>query len=552
MNVRARFAPVNQPVPAPRIGLGKDPLDTVAKNGTIRQEHSEQPPFCITPYPLHYETLRTPLYTGAVARPGRNNGIIDSVQKYSMPELSPEIKPSRPRGDWRQLGAFVLVYVPLAAAVTVWLILHLGLPATTALGALALFTAAGLASMTVTAYVNARRIARQLETISDVVWQMSTGEFDARIPPRSRQQIEDLARSLDNTQAHLKSRIADLEASRNQLRTVLNSMVEGVIAIDSDQRVLLVNEAACRLFPLHEVSALGRPLWELVRSPQLQQWMGQALSHSEPVGGELELKAPLPRLLSVRVVGLPGPTPAGAIVVASDISQLRRLEQVRQEFVANASHELKTPLASIKACVETLLDGALDDAEIRVRFLQMINEQSERLDKLVRDLLALTRIESQERPPVLHPIVLSEIVELCVNRHQQYAERKEMRLVTLPPAANVRVLADEESLEQVLDNLIDNAIKYTNSGGTITVRWAAEADRCRIEVEDTGIGIPQAHLPRIFERFYRVDRARSRELGGTGLGLSIVKHLVQIMGGTVAVSSRLGKGTTFTVELKTA
>jgi two-component system phosphate regulon sensor histidine kinase PhoR len=327
-------------------------------------------------------------------------------------------------------------------------------------------------------------------------------------------------------------------------------MIEGVIAIDSDQRVLLVNEAACRLFPIHEVSAIGRPLWELVRSPQLQMWMGAALSQSEPVGGELELKAPQPRVLSVRIAGLPGPIAAGAIVVASDISQLRRLEQVRQEFVANASHELKTPLASIKACVETLLDGALEDVEIRVRFLQVVNEQTERLDKLVRDLLALTRIESQEQPPVLHPVALADIVDLCINRHLQYAQRKEMHLVTTPPAETVQVLADEEALEQILDNLIDNAIKYTNSGGTISVRWEATGDRCRIEVEDTGIGIPQAHLGRIFERFYRVDRARSRELGGTGLGLSIVKHLTQILGGTVSVASRLGKGTTFTLELK--
>ncbi len=469
-----------------------------------------------------------------------------------MPDLTPEIKPTRLRNHWRQVLFFAVVYIPLAMAVTLWAIFGIGVATPTALTGLLLFAVMALVSMAVAAYFNSRRIALQLESVSDVVGQMSAGEFDKRVPPRSRQQIEELAALIDKTQLHLKSRIADLEASRNQLRTVLNSMIEGVIAIDGDQRVLLVNEAACRLFPIHEVSAIGRPLWELVRSPQLQMWMGAALSNSEPVGGELELKAPQPRVLSVRIAGLPGPIAAGAIVVASDISQLRRLEQVRQEFVANASHELKTPLASIKACVETLLDGALEDVEIRVRFLQMVNEQTERLDKLVRDLLALTRIESQERLPVLHPVALADIIELCINRHLQYAERKEMHLLTTPPAEAVQVLADEEALEQILDNLIDNAIKYTNSGGTISVRWQATGDRCRIEVEDTGIGIPQAHLGRIFEHFYRVDRARSRELGGTGLGLSIVKHLTQILGGTVSVASRLGKGTTFTVELKLA
>ena len=467
-----------------------------------------------------------------------------------MPELTPEIKPARLGNLWSQVLTFLLVYFPLAIIATLCAILGAGVTTATAMTGLLLFTLVALGAMFVAAYLNSRRIAQQLESVRDVVGQMSAGEFDKRVPPRGREQLQELAALIDQAQLHLKSRIADLESSRNQLRTVLNSMVEGVIAIDSEQRVLLVNEAACRLFPIHEATAVGRPLWELVRSPQLQQWVASALSQSGPVGGELELKAPVPRVLSVRAAGLPGPTAAGAIVVASDISQLRRLEQVRQEFVANASHELKTPLASIKACVETLLDGALEDAEIRIRFLQTVNEQTERLDKLVRDLLALTRIESHEQPPVLHAVPLAEIIELCVNRHRQYAERKEMHLMTTPPPEPVQVLADEESLEQIFDNLIDNAVKYTNSGGTVNVRWQMAGERCRIDVEDTGIGIPQAHLPRIFERFYRVDRARSRELGGTGLGLSIVKHLVQILGGTVSVSSRLGKGTTFSVDLK--
>jgi len=469
-----------------------------------------------------------------------------------MPDSTPEIKSTRRRLVVRLVIWFVLLFVPLAMLAAGWAVSVFAVPVQTALWGIVLFGTAALVSLAVAASRQARQIVARFASVGDVVAQMSAGEFDKRIPTGDRQQIEDLAASLDKTQSYLKSRVSDLESSRNQMRTVLDSMVEGVIALDSDQRVLLVNEAGRRLFPIQELAAVGRPVWELVRSPQLAQWVAQALSQSEPVGGELELKAPVPRILSVRVAGLPGPTVAGAVVVASDISQLRRLEQVRQEFVANASHELKTPLASIKACVETLLDGALEDVEIRVRFLQMVNEQTERLDKLVRDLLALTRIESQERRPQLHPVGLAEIVDLCINRHQQYAERKEMHLVTVPPADSVQVSADEEALEEILDNLIDNAIKYTNSGGTITVRWAAEGNRCRIDVEDTGIGIPQAHIQRIFERFYRVDRARSRELGGTGLGLSIVKHLVQILNGTISVTSRLGKGTTFTVELNVA
>ncbi|MBI3863511.1 MAG: HAMP domain-containing protein [Planctomycetia bacterium] len=473
-----------------------------------------------------------------------------------MTESPAEIKPALARFFWIQFLSFGLVFVPLAVAAVLWSIFALEVPTANALVGLAVFGGVALAAMAVVAYVNARRIVNRLESVHNVVGQMAKGEFDKRIPAANRQQIEDLAASFDQTQRLLKVRVEDLEASRNQLRTVLDSMVEGVIAVDRDQKVLLVNEAGRRLFPIQDLAPVGRPVWELVRSPQLANWVAQSLLQSEPVGGELEIKAPVPRILSVRVAGLPGPTIAGAIVVASDISQLRRLERVRQEFVANASHELKTPLASIKACVETLLDGALEDAEIRVRFLQTVNEQSERLDRLIRDLLALTRIESEAERPALHPVDVAEIVALCVNRQIRNAERKGMQLVSAPPAAPVRVLADEEPLEQILDNLIDNAIKYTNSGGTITIRWEvpdARTDaRCRIEVEDTGIGIPQAHQVRIFERFYRVDRARSRELGGTGLGLSIVKHLVQQMGGTISVSSRLGKGSTFTVDLGAA
>jgi two-component system phosphate regulon sensor histidine kinase PhoR len=469
-----------------------------------------------------------------------------------MTDPSPEIKPSLARFFWIQFISFGLIFVPLAVGAVLWSIYGLDVSASSALIGLLVFGGVALGAMAVVAYVIARRIRNRLESVRGVVGKMAAGEFDKRIPPEQRQQIEDLAASLDQTQLYLKGRVADLESSRNQLRTVLDSMLEGVIAVDSDQRVLLLNEAGRRLFPIQDRAPVGRPVWELVRSPQLANWVTQSLLRSEPVGGEMEIKAPTPRILSVRVASLPGPTVAGAIVVASDISQLRRLEHVRQEFVANASHELKTPLASIKACVETLLDGALEDPEVRVHFLQTVNEQTERLDKLIRDLLALTRIESEEVHPALHPVGLAEIINLCVNRHKSNVERKAMQLVTVPPAVPVQVVADEESLEQIFDNLIDNAIKYTNSGGTITIRWETDDQRCRIEVEDTGIGIPQAHQVRIFERFYRVDRARSRELGGTGLGLSIVKHLVQQLGGTVSVSSRLGKGSTFSVELEVA
>lgn len=240
-------------------------------------------------------------------------------------------------------------------------------------------------------------------------------------------------------------------------------------------------------------------------------------------------------------------------MVATDISQLRRLEEIRQEFVANASHELKTPLASIQACLETLVDGgAIDDTEVRDQFLTMMSEQAERMNHLISDLLSLTRIENDEADLDLHPVDLETLVTQSVGRQSQTAERKSITLRMEPPAEPVQPLGDEESLEHILDNLIDNAVKYTDAGGLVTIRWRREGDACLLEVQDSGIGIPQQHLDRIFERFYRVDRARSREVGGTGLGLAIVKHLVQNQGGEIRVASQMGKGTTFAVRLMLA
>jgi two-component system phosphate regulon sensor histidine kinase PhoR len=243
-----------------------------------------------------------------------------------------------------------------------------------------------------------------------------------------------------------------------------------------------------------------------------------------------------------------------------DRQQLRQLEQVRRDFVANVSHELKTPLSVIKACIETLLDGAADDPEYRSSFLLQIEEQGERLHALILDLLSLARIESGEEVFEFADLPLEEVAVACVERHRARAESKEQLLEAVPPddggqlgetavAAAVTAWADEEAISQILDNLVDNAVKYTPQGGRIRVSWWSEGEHSCLEVADTGIGIPERDLPRIFERFYRVDKARSRELGGTGLGLSIVKHLVQAMHGTVHAYSRPGRGTRFMVRL---
>jgi signal transduction histidine kinase len=236
-----------------------------------------------------------------------------------------------------------------------------------------------------------------------------------------------------------------------------------------------------------------------------------------------------------------------------DREKLRRLERLRQEFVANVSHELKTPLAVITACVETLLDGAADDAPARAAFLAQVAEQADHLHALILDLLSLARVESGAEVFDFQDVALAEAVPACLERHRAHADSKRHLLETIVPAEghalSVMAWADEEAVGQILDNLVDNAVKYTPEGGRIQVRWWAEDGQACLEVADSGIGIPEADLPRVFERFYRVDKARSRELGGTGLGLAIVKHLAQAMRGSVAARSRPGQGSTFTVRL---
>jgi two-component system phosphate regulon sensor histidine kinase PhoR len=220
--------------------------------------------------------------------------------------------------------------------------------------------------------------------------------------------------------------------------------------------------------------------------------------------------------------------------------------------VANVSHELKTPLAAIQAMVETLLDGAIQDPKHNVQFLERIRENADRLHRLVQDLLTLGRIESDQAPLELERIALHVAIEECLNRHGERAKSKGLRLIADPAREPVLAVADEEALAEILDNLVDNAIKYTPAGGSITLRAFAKDQEAILQVVDTGVGIPEKDLPRVFERFYRVDKARSRELGGTGLGLSIVKHLVQSLGGAITAKSQIGQGSTFSIRLPLA
>jgi two-component system phosphate regulon sensor histidine kinase PhoR len=367
-----------------------------------------------------------------------------------------------------------------------------------------------------------------------------------------------LARVFNSVAAKISAHAARLDQDREQLLVVLGAMAEAVIAVDQRRRLLFANASANRLFGL-DSSSVGRLVPELIRSSQVQDAVEATLHLASPAAyqGQLILtswEAPSRshnRFVSVRGTPLPGGPSSGAVLVFHDVTELRRLERTRQDFVANASHELKTPLASIKAFTETLLDWALHDPSVNVRFLERIDEQATRLNQLILDLLSLARLESGEETFHHGPLCIVPVLESCVEAHRARADTKNLSLSFDPGdlGEEVLVLADEEAIRQIADNLIDNAIKYTPDSGSVHVSCFADGNTVSVEVADTGIGIPRDDLPRIFERFYRVDKARSRELGGTGLGLSIVKHVIQSIGGQIDVISRLGSGSKFTVEL---
>jgi two-component system phosphate regulon sensor histidine kinase PhoR len=405
------------------------------------------------------------------------------------------------------------------------------------------------------AYVLARRFTEPLDTLTDGARRLAEGDFGHKIYVAGGREFADLARTVNGMSARLAASFAQLEHDREQLRTILSGMVEGVVAIDNDQRVLFANDRAGQLLEFVPDAAVGRKLWEATRQRKVQEVVEKVLKGGGPRREELDWKGPADRSVAVYVSRLPGPESPGAVLVLHDTTELRRLERLRQDFVANVSHELKTPLAVIASNIEALLDGAAEDPAARGPFLERVSHETVRLGHLIQDLLRLARIESGEQLLESESVPLDEAIAECLERHATRAEAKTLTVIEVPPAdapAGIAAWADAEALAIILDNLVDNAIKYTPGGGRITVRWAAAEKAVRMEVEDTGIGIPERDLPRVFERFYRVDKARSRSMGGTGLGLAIVKHLCQAMNGQVTVASEVGKGTTFAVSLPRA
>src|SRR5881296_4448383 len=416
--------------------------------------------------------------------------------------------------------------------------------------------AGGLVALVVACAIGlfvARRVTKPVVEMQAIARRMSEGDFALRAPVRSPDEIGSLGRALNAMAARLREKIQDLEQEQAKATAILDGMVEGVIAVDHRDTILFMNERARAIFGLGAIRGERKPFLEVIRNADLHAIFRESRAAGEGAVSrhELRLASPVERRLQVNAVPLRlAADEVGVVMVLHDITELRRLEQVRTEFVANVSHELRTPLTAIQGYLETLLTGALEEQENARRFLEIVFRHTERLGRLLNDLTDLSNIELGRVSLKLAPTRLAEAVDAVLAIMDARAKNGKVALESQLPRDLPAVLADRDRLLQILINLVDNAVKYTPEGGRVTVRVQEPADgHVEIDVVDTGIGIPPADLPRITERFYRVDKATSRELGGTGLGLAIVKHLVLAHNGLLRIESEPGRGTIVRVWL---
>ncbi len=401
-----------------------------------------------------------------------------------------------------------------------------------------------------------RRISRPLEQMKRAAETIAKGERKEQLSVASDSvEISALSNALNQMALQLEDRIETITRQRNESEAVLSSMVEGVLAVDAEEKIIRLNTAAGKLLEIVPDQAEGRPIEEVVRNSHLREFIERTLGGIENVETDLTIGNQNEIFLQAHGAALKDfqEKSIGAVIVLNDVTRLRRLETVRKDFVANVSHELKTPITLIKGFVETLQQGALENREEAERFLDIMSKQVERLNAIIEDLLSLSRLEqgSEKSTMTMEKTTVLQILESAIRDCEQKALDKNTSL-QLNCANELEVIANSPLLNQAVLNLVDNALKYSEPGGKIEVKALASDTEIMIAVQDWGCGIDTAHLPRLFERFYRVDQARSRQLGGTGLGLAIVKHIAQAHGGSVSVNSTLGKGSCFSIHLPIA
>jgi len=395
-----------------------------------------------------------------------------------------------------------------------------------------------------------RRLTDSIRELDHAAQRFSQGDLEVAVRPRGRDELTRLAESFNDMAARLHTSIRAIREEKQRVETILAYLGEAIIVTDAHGRITLCNQAAERVFGTTCREAVGRSVVEVTQSSALDAAFRSALATGETMAAEVQVVAPRPRLLEATVTAVSAEAQQGAVAVLHDVTELRRLEAVRREFVSNASHELQTPITAIKAMSESLLSGGKDDPALVNRFLPELEQHADRLSGLVRDMLDLAALEAG-RPLRREVVRVAELAATVVTELRPFAAQRGFTIACDVPEG-LAVIGDWSALQRALANLVDNAIKYTEVGGSLGIRGVAEEGWVKITVWDTGLGLLSTDVPRIFERFYRVDKARSLKLGGTGLGLSIVKHLVEAMGGRVTVESEFGRGSQFTIALPAA
>jgi len=413
---------------------------------------------------------------------------------------------------------------------------------------LGIATALALAAAIIVSSLAAELASRTARTLTEVARRMADGDLSTRARQTGDDEFGDLGRALDQLAKNLSRTLGELREERDRLGGILASMQEGVLLLDRSGRIYVLNPSLREML-LVGPDSVGKTVLEVVRHTELKELLDQGRRALEPVTREIDFGTLKPRRLLVRAAQLPGDK-GGLLAVFVDVTEVRRLESLRREFVANVSHELRTPVTAVRSAAETLQNAAADDPVAARAFIGIIERNAERLHDLVEDLLDLSRIESRGLKLTIEPLEVDAVYDQVLSLFSERAAKRGTALENEAEDALPRVLADRRALEHVLTNLVDNAVKYCPKGASIRLRALAHEQSVELVVEDNGPGIEARHLPRLFERFYRVDAGRSRDIGGTGLGLSIVKHMVEAMGGNVSVESTPNVGTKFSVVLK--
>lgn len=410
----------------------------------------------------------------------------------------------------------------------------------------------GLILALLLAYRFAINITKPIKEIKNAAAEIAEGKLDADINIISSDEIGQLAKSINFMAASLKDKLNSIEDKNSKMEAILSSVMNGIIAVDSSNHILFINPMAQKMLGIQEEDITGKHLLQVIRNNKLDNMIRGILEESSTIDEELTITYPEEKIcrLVTNPIRYPGSNRiVGIIIIIQDITQIRKLERMRSEFVANVSHELKTPLTSIKGFVETLKAGAIEDSEASIRFLNIIEDEADRLNRLISDILSLSELENRKLKVNVEDISVSVMVKEIVSMLQNQADKKDISLLYSVEEDIYKLKGDLDQFKQMLINLIDNAIKYTPEEGCVEITAYNEGDNVVIKVKDNGIGIPKEHIPRLFERFYTADKARSRKVGGTGLGLAIVKHIVLQFNGQIGVQSEIGKGTEFTVIL---